>query len=66
MDVYLTMYTVPSLGRWLVALTASLVLLALAYAQAPDPAGQLGLQPPAAHSLASHPAAPSLAGSQHR
>jgi len=59
MHTQLTLYTAPSLGRWLVALATSLVLLALAYAQSPDPAGQLGLQSPDAPSLASsRPAAP--------
>lgn len=57
MNTYLTTYAAPSLGRWLVALAASLVLLALAYAQAPDPAGQLGLELPEARTLASSQAA---------
>lgn len=57
-NTYLTTYPAPSLGRWLVALVGSLGLLALAYAQAPDPAWQLGLQQPSGPSLASSPLAP--------
>jgi hypothetical protein len=45
MDTYLTTYSDHPLGRWLATLAVSLVLLALAYAHAPDPAWYLGLAP---------------------
>ncbi|TVT38227.1 hypothetical protein FNT36_18675 [Hymenobacter setariae] len=56
MNTYLTTYADYPIGRWLAAFTISLVLLALAYAQAPDPAGLLGLDAPSAPTLTnSHP-----------
>ena len=58
MATYFTAHPAHPLGRWLAALAVSLVLLALAYAQAPDPAGQLGLRAPSTRPLATSRPAP--------
>lgn len=62
MTIYSTAYTAHSLGRWLATLAVSLVLLALAYAHAPDPAEYLGLSSPGARFTAE--LAPALAATQ--
>jgi hypothetical protein len=64
MDTYITAYPAHPLGRWLATFAVSLVLLALAYASAPDPAGQLGLTSHSARSLANR--RPALTQRGHR
>jgi hypothetical protein len=58
MNTYITAYPAHSLGRWLATLAVSLVLLALAYAYAPDPTGYLGLDSHSPRSLAQRRSAP--------
>lgn len=52
MDTSSTVHSAHSLGRWLATLAVSLVLLALAYAHAPDPADYLGFRSPSTSPLA--------------
>lgn len=63
MNTYITAHAAHPLGRWLATLAVSLVLLALAYAQAPDPAGYLGLRSPSARPLVNSRSAPNQAPS---
>jgi hypothetical protein len=58
MDTHITAYSSYSLGRWLATLAVSLVLLALAYAHAQDPAWYLGFNSPSPSPLAARRPAP--------
>jgi hypothetical protein len=59
MTTYFTAHSAHSFGRWLAAMAVSLVLLALAYAHAPDPAWYLGFNSPSSRTLAHSRPAPS-------
>ena len=52
MNTSSTTHPAHPLGHWLATLAVSLVLLALAYAHAPDPAGYLGLKAASARPFA--------------